>query len=901
MSSDDEPRPDDKSKRERPAADLALDETAASAPPEREAPGADATADTMAAPSDAVQEPQGSGGPSGRSPSQQHLQDVVKAALFDEGAAQPLGRGVVFAGRYRIERRLGQGGMGEVFLAHDLVLAEDVALKLLPPLLAKRAGYYERFVNEVRLARQVSHPSICRVHDIGEADGRPFLSMEYVDGEDLASLLKRIGRLGAEKALELSHQLCSGLAALHERGIIHRDLKPANIMLDGEGHIRIADFGLASVAAELREHEIRDGTPAYQAPEQRAGKEATERSDVYALGLVLRDMFLGRDASRTATRTKTSSATAVDETVEAVIERCLAEEPSERFASALEVLISLPGGDPLAEALAAGRLPSPDAVANTRVVGSLSALARRLLLGATIFALFLVGVLNETRSVLAQSPSEPPEVLEHRALELLEELGVEEPRSAAIRLQYRNGWLDKWQGEESPLGAVRASPESAISFHYRGFTNFDGQGAIPMQDLPVWADGDVEIVLDGRGRLSSFHQQSLDDGLELVVEDAPEQSRPSYSSDELTATLLEAAEIDPAELEEVESTFDPPVHGERIEQWSGTVRDTDAVVHAVVSDGRPGWFKVSYPELNERISVNLDGAAAIVMLMLVGLAIAVVVVSVRVAISTVRRREGDFKAARQVGIAVFVLELAAWAISAYVGDWLAIVDWLLRLLGISLLCWLGYLMLEPYARAHWPKTLVSWTRLLRGRWRDPMVGRDLLIGACAGAAMPLLFHADLGAPYAVHDLDVLQGTRFALADIPLTMTTGLQATFLLYLALLGFHRILRIRALALVAFLALVPAISLVVGGSVGTVLSLVAGAGIAAFIMLRFGLLTMVFFAFAALISIGWPITVALGEWYGPTGLVGALMVLAMAIFGARLSAAAPPMGGASRLGGAS
>src|ERR1041384_7027152 len=137
--------------------------------------------------------------------------------------------GAVLAGRYRIVGLLGRGGMGEVYRADDLKLAPPVAIKLLPE----------------RLARQVSHPNVCRVFDIGEAEGLHFLSMEYIDGEDLASLLRRIGRLPEDKALEIARQLCAGLAAAHERNVLHRDLKPANVLIDGRGRPQIMDFGLA--------------------------------------------------------------------------------------------------------------------------------------------------------------------------------------------------------------------------------------------------------------------------------------------------------------------------------------------------------------------------------------------------------------------------------------------------------------------------------------------------------------------------------------------------------------------------------------------------------------------------------------------------------------------------------
>jgi len=154
--------------------------------------------------------------------------------------------GTLLAGRYQIIGMLGKGGMGEVYRADDLTLDQPVALKFLPEAMASDAGMLARFHGEVRIARQVSHPNVCRVYDIGEADGLTYLSMEYVDGEDLASLLRRIGKLPQEKALEIARQLCAGLAAAHDKGVIHRDLKPANIMLDGRGHVRITDYQKAS-------------------------------------------------------------------------------------------------------------------------------------------------------------------------------------------------------------------------------------------------------------------------------------------------------------------------------------------------------------------------------------------------------------------------------------------------------------------------------------------------------------------------------------------------------------------------------------------------------------------------------------------------------------------------------
>src|SRR5215475_5013277 len=215
----------------------------------------------------------------------------VVSSIEDEGRFVP---GALLGGRYRISGLLGRGGMGEVYRATDLTLGQSVALKFLPEEASQNSRLLERFHGEVRIARLVSHPNVCRVFDIGEVNGTPFLSMEYIDGEDLASLLTRIGRLPYDKALEIARKLCAGLGAAHDRGVIHRDLKPQNIMINKRGEVLIMDFGLAAVAQELNGTEAHSGTPAYMAPEQLKGTSVTASSDIYSLGLVLYELFTGR-------------------------------------------------------------------------------------------------------------------------------------------------------------------------------------------------------------------------------------------------------------------------------------------------------------------------------------------------------------------------------------------------------------------------------------------------------------------------------------------------------------------------------------------------------------------------------------------------------------------------------
>jgi eukaryotic-like serine/threonine-protein kinase len=199
--------------------------------------------------------------------------------------------GMVFASRYRMVTRIGRGGMGDVWRADDLVLETPVALKLIFSTDPDARG---RILNEVRLARRITHPAVCRVFDFGEADGRVFFTMELVRGEDLATLIKRVGRLPSEKVIDIARQLCAGLGAAHAQGVLHRDLKPANVLIDDEGRVRITDFGIAITRSESGHHTL-IGTPGYMAPEQlEPGARLSERTDIYALGLVLYELVTGR-------------------------------------------------------------------------------------------------------------------------------------------------------------------------------------------------------------------------------------------------------------------------------------------------------------------------------------------------------------------------------------------------------------------------------------------------------------------------------------------------------------------------------------------------------------------------------------------------------------------------------
>jgi serine/threonine-protein kinase len=202
----------------------------------------------------------------------------------------------MFGGRYRILHPAGSGGMGIVFKAEDTALDQEVALKLIRPELAGVPLFLERFRREVRLTRQVTHPNVCRVHDIGEDDsGILFLSMEWIEGETLRRLLRQAGPLDVGRALEIAESIANALEAAHSKGIVHRDLKPENVMVDLRGNAFVMDFGIAVGlnARDLAGIQTGTGTPDYMAPEQVRGEPADARSDLFALGVILAELLTG--------------------------------------------------------------------------------------------------------------------------------------------------------------------------------------------------------------------------------------------------------------------------------------------------------------------------------------------------------------------------------------------------------------------------------------------------------------------------------------------------------------------------------------------------------------------------------------------------------------------------------
>jgi len=213
-----------------------------------------------------------------------------------ETPSERLTRGKTFAGRYEIIEELGKGGMGSVYRVEDTKVKEEVALKLINPDIAADEQTIERFRNELRLARKIRHKNVCQMYDLGESDGRYYITMEYVSGEDLKNFIKRSRQLSINTAITIGRQICEGLAEAHKQGIVHRDLKPGNIMIDQDGNARIMDFGIArSTKSEgMTQPGMIIGTPEYMSPEQAEAYKIDHRSDIYSFGVILYEMLTGQ-------------------------------------------------------------------------------------------------------------------------------------------------------------------------------------------------------------------------------------------------------------------------------------------------------------------------------------------------------------------------------------------------------------------------------------------------------------------------------------------------------------------------------------------------------------------------------------------------------------------------------
>jgi len=836
----------------------------------------------------------------------------VHAESRSTGAAGDFLPGDRVSARYRIVNLLGRGGMGEVYRADDLKLGQPVALKFLPQDVQAYPDYLQRLITETKLARQVSHPNVCRVYDIGEWDNRHFLSMEYIDGEDLASLLKRIGALPRRKGLDVARQVCAGLDAAHQIGILHRDLKPANVMLDGRGQARITDFGLAVEAPQVRGLEAASGTPAYMSPEQLEGREATARSDIYALGVLLHELFTGH-------RRIDGSIDEVDATVAQIVRRCLEADPVLRPRSAREVAAALPGGDPLSAAIAAGETPSPELIAASGPDGSLRPHVAFLTFGAIVLSLAGLTALSDRASSLGwMPPPRTPDALEDHVRELLVRLGFTSPPVDRARFMvvgnggYRaylaahDHAADRWK-------SLRDAGQLDAMFAYRdapGYLVPRGTFGVVTDTDPGRREGEVSIGTNLRGRLVWF-----------IAHRGPLVSAPQRATVDVWPLLFTEAGLDITRFSSMTPTRLPPVPFDAQAAWSGVLNDFGGLpvhVHAATLGGRAVYFELVVPwdiyfnaiEPAQTISRTrrfYPFAIGIFSTLLLGLSAVLV-------LRNWASGRGDRRSALRIAAAVFCVRMLVWLSGAhhvpvFRDEWSLFITALGKSLVDGGAAWCLYLAVEPHARRVHPRLLVSWVRLLHGRLTDPLVGRDVLYGvACAiavilfwGQLYVILPHAlhlaspPPPAPFPLGSLPVLGlfdgelprtllGGRYVLEAVALQALGICAETLLIVMLLLGARLVFKRPTPALLAS-------CLVIGlvawpgpqshySGVGIACAL---AGAAAVVWAtRFGLVGLAALWFSLNIWMNFPITASVDSPFFSTGLLGVLIIGGLALYGA-------------------
>mgnify|MGYP002397446426 FL=1 len=829
---------------------------------------------------------------------------------------EALSPGLLVNGRYRIVSRVGKGGMGEVYRADDQTLSQTVALKFLPMASDERAR--ELMLNEVRLARRVSHPNVCRVHDIGEFHGRTFISMEFVDGETLSELLAKIGRLSADKAAMTAKQVCFGLAAAHAQGVLHRDLKPANVMIDSKREVKITDFGLAGLADELRYVYGRTGTPAYMAPEQLDGKPPSVRTDIYSLGLVLHEIFTGRavyspktiselrEMQKRAVAAPSLGTPTLDMGVERVILECLDRDAEHRPAGALEVAAMLPGGDILGAAVGAGLVPSPDLLARTRAPGDLERTALVLISSLTAMLLVVVVTLAGNTMLMprVQLPK-PREVLVDRSREIIASFGYAPGAYSVGHFDYYEELVSAMARENHGatrwdiLGRARPSP---VDFWYRErnlplVTNNERQ-RVDMRDPPFEVSGDTAVRLDTKGHLRDFFRLTTLLDLEGVGE-----ARPVVSVAPLEANwslAFESAGLEIDRFTEVEPVRQPATYSDLRRAWVGVYPELpDERIRVEISsyEGKITSFRIV--ELKwSRASVffeEIGGLPSVIryarvvgpFLLAAGLTVAAILAWRNVNGGLADRRG----AIRMMLAAFFIAAFSRFMLSDPMLDSVALAELLARCGRVgsvtALTFWVFYVAAEPYVRRHWPQAMVAWSHLLAGHWRDSQLGVSLVVGVSAGVGVTVLAQlrhivpmlSGLPEPELIGSSDLLRdalaGARQSVGLGAMLFLRSLIAAMLLLVAFVGVRLVVRRPWLAIVIVVLSIGIVVAAIGSgdakATGTLWSmasidfvyatLVAAACMQ--VLTRFGLVAIIVGMFVYFLLTSFPITMDADAWY--------------------------------------
>jgi serine/threonine-protein kinase len=649
------------------------------------------------------------------------------------------------------------------------------------------------------------------------------------------------------------------------------------------------------------------------APEQLAGREVTAKSDIFSLGLILYEILTGKRVFEAATLpqlmklresgTITNPSTLVrdlDPLIERVILRCLEKDPEKRPASALQVAAALPGGDPLAAALAAGETPSPQMVA---AAGENTSLAPRIAiacLAAVILGMSLFFPLGIRESGLERlHPENPPEVLAKKSRELLSALGYSGPSTdKAGGFTYDLDFLayltkkgsvptqwDRVLSERPPLLLYwyRQSPRemSPDGFWGNSMTPY----VVTFDDPPTLLSGMINLKLDPEGHLTYFQ------AIPPELEEHPQAPRPPDWS-----ALFAAAGLDLATLHSVDPTWNSLASSDARAAWEGNWPGSARRLHveAAAWRGTPVFFALSGPWTKPQRMNPAERTRAEKASQMIGLIIALVVLAgaVFLARRNYVRGKGDRRGALRIASVVFVLELSICLFRAHftvtfdaVGLFILAVS---TALFVSGSIWVLYLALEPYVRRNWPQTIISWTRLLAGRLRDPLVGRDLLFGTLLGMLWSLVFaifnilDMRAGAQPQFPNTEFLLGFRETSANWLLNLVGSIQTTLVFFFFLLLLRVLARNRWVAAALFVLLFSAAK-VLGGDhpmIEAPMWLLIYT-IAAVAVVRFGLIVLAVGIVMVNVLLNLPYTLDFSLWYAARALCVVFGFVVLAIWG--------------------
>ena len=849
---------------------------------------------------------------------------------------------------YQVLEKIGQGGMGEVFLAQDTTLDRKVALKFLPKASQPDPTARKRFLREAKSAAALDHPFICKIYQVGEVKERPFIAMEYLQGMTLQEKLSD-GPLPVSEAVEIAFEIAETLEAAHKQSFVHRDLKPSNIMLTSEGHVKVMDFGLAKrvtpnnepeqeITTALTREGATIGTGPYMSPEQVRGQPIDTPSDIFSFGVMLFEMLTGVHPFRKATSVDTASAILRDdppplsnylsglpEVLQHTVNKTLAKSTHDRCQSAREVLVDLKqlaGAVPLSPGT--DGLPAPDTRGEAEVAalaaegeasrGFAPAVAWMCLVGTVVALAGTLWIAGQSRLSQVVPLPKSPEILISDAQAILEDLGYSTPQRDSTHGFVRDTrYIDHLMSQERSRAwwelLARGEP-NVIRFWYRESPGY----LVPHRtteffpaehDPPLSVPGMVNLQLDTRGRLRR---------LEAVPVNLADSGEESMEAD--WGSLFAAAQFDLEDFTPDRPDSSPSSPAYRQAAWQGTYPDAPEIpirIEAAFFGGRPVAFDILEP-WDEPAGQGAGGsgfvqAADVVpdawaSFAHVALQLALILTLVLLAQRNFRANRGDRKLVFRLACFFFALVMLQWVFAANHVPEGSQVELLFGALSRAFfafgLAWLFYIALEPYIRRLWPQTLISWVSLLKVRFRDPRVGRDVLMGCTYGTVFALVFHIPrvaggwLGAvpprpdlPVHPAELIALRGVKESVGEL-FSVQVNISSHILYLIGALVLLKLICRRTWLAVGIHAI---LYVFVYASIGLgMVGIALWIGLWYLIFFRFGWVSILVGTFTNDLLNGYPLTINLSAWYAHASILVAVVCLALTVYGFKVSLAGRP-----------